>query len=313
MTAVPLGPGREFDHIRAIAHRLGAAAPVLGNDCAYVEAGAALLALSTDLSVEGVHFRREWLTLEEIGWRAAAGSLSDLAAAGAEPIGLLAAVAAPVPLAAEDLTQMMAGVGAAVVSAGGQVLGGDLSRGDLLTIAITVIGRAPRRIGRGGARPGDGIWVTGELGGARAALAAWLCGRSPGAQARERFAHPVARVAEGQWLARHGVRAMMDVSDGLGGDAGHLAAASGVAIRISLDRLPVAGPVAAAAHAANEPPAVFAARGGEDYELLVAMPPEFEPAGGFPLTRIGVAQAGSGVSFDLGGSDLALSGYDHFA
>lgn len=311
MTAIPLGPGPEFDRIRSIAAALGAGSGQLGDDCAFVEPGGSLLALSTDVSVEGVHFRRDWLSLEEIGWRAAAGALSDLAAAGAEPVGVLAAVTAPPALTEPELADLMRGVGEAAVSVGGMVIGGDLSQGESLALAVTVVGRAVRRLGRRGALPGDLLWVTGRLGGARAALAAWTTGNVPAPEARRRFAHPEPRVFQGRWLAALGAHAMMDLSDGLGGDAHHLSAASGVALRINLDLLPVDPSVAAAAGKETFP--LFAARGGEDYELLVAMPPEFQGTPEFELTRIGDVGPGKGVVFELAGRSVAVTGYDHFA
>ena len=320
MTAPALGPGPEFDLIRAIARALGPAAGSLDDDCALVPDGATTLAFSTDISVENVHFRRDWLSPAEIGWRAAAGSLSDLAAEGAEAIGLLAAVTGPRSLAEHDLVELMRGVGEAAASAGGRVLGGDLSAAPYWSIAVTVVGRAARPVTRAGARPGDGLWVTGELGGARAALEAWLRGDQPAPGARAAFAHPVPRLAAGAWLAAHGATAMLDVSDGLAGDARHLAAASGVRLTIELERLPLAPAVAAEAERLKLAPALFAGQGGEDYELLVALPAgfgveeaqAFHAATGVALTRIGVVESGSGVRLFLGGDEVSLAGYDHF-
>jgi thiamine-monophosphate kinase len=317
MTASPLGPGPEFDRIRAIASGLGALAAGLGDDCAILDLGGTTLALSTDVSVEEIHFRREWLSLEEIGWRAAAGSLSDLAAAGAEPIGVLAALTMPEAEPPSAFESIMAGVGAAVGSVGGVVLGGDLSRGAAVSLAITSIGRAPRPMRRRGARAGDGLWVTGELGGARAALLAWKVGRDPDPAARARFAHPEPRIETGRWLAGNGATAMMDVSDGLAGDARHLAAASRVSLRIDLDRVPRHPSVAALAQVVGESPASFAARGGEDYELLFTLPGTFlgRPAGGVALTRIGSVEEGEPgrVIMEENGAPVTLTGYDHFA
>ena len=320
MTAPALGPGPEFDLIRAIARALGPAAGSLDDDCALVPDGATTLAFSTDISVENVHFRRDWLSPAEIGWRAAAGSLSDLAAEGAEAIGLLAAVTGPRSLAEHDLVELMRGVGEAAVSAGGRVLGGDLSAAPYWSIAVTVVGRVARPVTRAGARPGDGLWVTGELGGARAALEAWLRGDHPAPAARAAFAHPVPRLAAGAWLAAHGAAAMLDVSDGLAGDARHLAAASGVLLTIELDRLPVALAAAAEAGRLKLAAPLFAGQGGEDYELFVALPPgfgaaeagAFRTATGVALTRIGAVEPGSGVRLLLGKDEVSLTGYDHF-
>jgi thiamine-monophosphate kinase len=122
-----LGPGVEFDQIRAIATVLGPRAAELGDDCALVPLGGGFLALSTDVSVEDVHFRRAWLTMEEIGWRAAAGALSDLAAVGAAPAGLLVALTVPPDLTQRDVVAIMDGVGSVASLVGTPVLGGDLS------------------------------------------------------------------------------------------------------------------------------------------------------------------------------------------
>jgi thiamine-monophosphate kinase len=320
VTAPALGPGPEFDLIRAIARVLGPAAGPLDDDCALIPDGDTTLALSTDVSVEGVHFRRDWLAPAEIGWRAAAGGLSDLAAEGAEAIGLLAAVTGPRSLAEHDLVELMRGVAEAAASAGGRVLGGDLSSGPYWSVAVTVLGRAARPVTRAGARPGDGLWVTGTLGAARAALEAWLRGDRPAPDAREAFAHPLPRLAAGVWLAAHGATAMLDVSDGLAGDARHLAAASGVMLAIELDRLPVAPTVVAEADRLKIAAPVFAGQGGEDYELLAALPAgfgadqaqAFHEATGVALTRIGAVEAGTGVRLALGGEEVSLTGFDHF-
>jgi thiamine-monophosphate kinase len=316
-----LGAGAEFDRIRAIERALGAQAGELGDDCALVPTGDGFLALSIDLSVEGVHFRREWLSLEEIGWRAAAGALSDLAAEAATPVGILVSLGVPADSTADDSTAVMKGAGAAAAAVGAVVLGGDLSRAPALVVDVAVVGRTARPVRRRGAAPGDGLWVTGDLGGARAALTTWQAGRPPAPAARRAFARPEPRVAAGQWLAGHGAKALIDLSDGLAGDADHLAAASEVAIELELERIPWHGAVPDAAAASNTPPAVFAALGGEDYELLAALPGEFgeaDAAGlerelGLPLTRVGRVGRGSGIRCTLQGRELTLRGYDHFA
>jgi thiamine-monophosphate kinase len=187
-------------------------------------------------------------------------------------------------------------------------------------VTVTAVGRAARPVSRAGARPGESVWVTGALGGARAALEAWRRGETPGEDARRAFARPEPRIAAGRWLASHGARAMLDLSDGLAADAGHLAAASGVRIRLSLETVPVAPAAIAEARRLDIPVQVFAAEGGEDYELLVALPSdfgdaevrEFERACGLALTRVGAVQRGSGVRAELLGRALELHGYDHF-
>jgi len=300
----------EFDVLRAIFAALGAAGRDLGDDCALIPVGGRTLAISIDLSLEGVHFRTDWLAFKEIGWRATAAALSDLAAEGATPLGVL--VSLGVPGNASPAVQIMTGVGAAARSVGASVLGGDLVRSPHYLVDVCVLGVAQRPMRRSGARPGNGLWVTGRLGGAGLALAGLRAGRRLAPGVRRRFARPVPRIAAGRWLARRGARAMIDISDGLAGDAGQVAAASGIAITIELERVPCWPGVAPRA----------AARSGEEYELLVAMPRSFGSAGarafrratGLPLTRIGACSAGRGVRITQDGRPIApLPGYDHFS
>lgn len=243
------------------------------------------LVVSTDASVEGVHFRRDWLEPEEIGWRAAASALSDLAAMGARPLAVLLAVSAPAAWRAA-LPALADGVGAAVRDAGAAIVGGDLTGGRDLALTVTVLGTATRPVGRGGARPGDALYVTGRLGGPRRALRAFERGERPAPEDRARFARPRARVAAGRWLAARGAGAMVDVSDGLAADLGHVAAASGVRCVLDPARLPrVPGADVADALA-----------GGEEYELACAAPATLDVeacAGeaGVPLTRVGHVEA----------------------
>ncbi|HET7602140.1 MAG TPA: thiamine-phosphate kinase [Gemmatimonadales bacterium] len=316
-----LGEGAEFDRIRLIADTLGTDANGLGDDCAVLRVGDTGIVVSTDASVEHVHFELAWLGLEEIGYRATAAALSDLAGQGAAARGVLVAVIAPANISADELASVMRGAGAAARASGTQVLGGDLSRGTEWMLCATVIGEAERPVGRRGATPGDGVWITGTLGGARAALEAFHAGRVPDPAARERFAAPSPRIAAGQWLAAHGARAMLDLSDGIASDAGHLAAASGVAVEIVLEELPVHPSAVVAALGARAEPAIFAAKGGEDYELLVAMPSSFgtedarafERATDLTLSRIGSCHHGHGVRLLYRGSRLALKGFNHFS
>src|SRR2546425_6296414 len=309
-----LGPGGEFDRLRAIFARLGAAARDLGDDAALVRLGGTTLAVSIDLSLEGVHFRTDWLSFKDIGWRATAAALSDLAAEGARPIGVLVALGIPSDdgrRTTDDAVDIMAGVGAAARSVGARVLGGDLARSPRYLVDVCVLGIAERPVRRSGARPGDGLWVTGRLGGAGLALAALRAGRRLAPGVRRRFARPVPRIAAGRWLARRGARAMIDISDGVAGDAGQLAAAAGIAVAIGPARGPCWPGVAPRA----------AAQSGEEYELLVAMPRSFGSAGarafrratGLPLTHIGGCSPGRGVRITQDGRPIvSLPGFDHF-
>lgn len=310
----------EFERISKIVEALGAKAFGIGDDCAIVEPGKGKLVASTDASVEGVHFRLDWITLREAGWRAAAAALSDLAPAAASPAALLAAMVTPASAADEELVAVMAGVGDAAAAHGARVSGGDLSSGPAWSVTITVLGWSARPVTRRGAGPGDGLWVTGALGASRSALEAWRRGEQPAAEARAAFAHPVPRIEAGRWLAARGAHAMIDVSDGLGGDALRLANASGVAVELELDAVPVAAPCFEEAQRLGMSPQQFAAEGGEDYELLAALPGDFDARAarsfmrefGMPLTRIGAVQQGGGVCATLAGRRITLEGFDHF-
>jgi thiamine-monophosphate kinase len=309
-----LGGGREFDVVRTLLARWGDAARGVGDDAAVLDVPAGeRLVVSTDASVEDAHFRRGWLTPEEIGWRAVTSALSDLAAMAAQPIGLVLALA--LPDSWRDAVDGLAdGIGAAARAAGAPILGGDLVRARELGLTVTVFGAARRPVGRDGARPGDTIYVTGALGGPRQAVAAWERGAQPEAAARARFARPTARIAEARWLAERGARALVDLSDGLASDVGHLAAASRVRIVLESARVPRL-PGAAE---------LDALRGGEEYELALAAPAgleagEFEARFGVALTAIGrvagVASGGGEVEIvDATGARVVFpSGHDHFS
>lgn len=308
-----LGPGAEFDRIRAIWRRLGNRAAAVGDDAALVAVGGERLAFSCDLSVEGRHFRLDWLAPREIGWRAAAAALSDLAAVAAEPVGLLAAVGVPEGREGDFLEELMEGIADAAAFVGAVVWGGDLVRSGAVTVDVAVVGRAPHAVRRAGANPGHVLWVTGALGAPHEAVAAWERGEAPTPGLRARYAHPEPRVREAAWLRDRGATAMLDISDGLIGDAGHLAAASGVALLIEAERVPVHPAVPAASAAALV--------GGEEYELLVALPEAFPDADAaefrrrfaLPLTHIGTVTDGAGVTVRRAGRPIDVAGgYSHF-
>jgi thiamine-monophosphate kinase len=312
-----LGPGREFDRIRAMAARWKDRARGLGDDCAFVESGGERLAVSVDLSVEDVHFRRAWLTPAEIGYRAAAAALSDLAAVAAEPMALLLSVGVPADEAEMTLLGIADGVGDAAGDAGALIVGGDLSTSAKLIVDVVVIGRASAEVRRSGAKPGDRIVVSGALGGPLAALGAWQAGREPAPEARARFARPPTRHTTARFLESHRARAMIDISDGLAADLGHLLAASGVGARVDVTRIPVLAAAREAAAREGESAWRFAARSGEEYELLAAMPPEAGDevlaAAPVPLTVIGTIEAEPGLrAFDDAGEVTLPGGFDHF-
>jgi len=236
------------------------------------------LVATQDALVEDVHFKLAWTTHRELGYKAAAVNLSDLAASGAEPLALLVTLGAPGETELEDVLELYAGLN----EPGFPVVGGDTTRAERLYLSVTALGRSERVPGRAGARPGDQVLVTGSLGAAGAAFR------------RGRHARPPLRLDEGRRLASV-AHALIDVSDGLAADAGHLAARSGCRITIELERVPLAA-------GATIEDLGF----GEDYELLAATP---DPLG-FPV--IGRCEEGEGVEIRLEGASVALSGWDHF-
>jgi thiamine-monophosphate kinase len=271
------------------------------------------------MSVEDVHFRRAWLSDAEIGYRAAVAALSDLAAMAATPVALIVSTAAP--RLGVDVGAVQAGVREAAAFVGASVIGGDLSRSPgPLVIDVVVLGCTAWPVLRDGAEPNDEVWVTGTLGASAAATSMWEAGEDPPAALRAAFARPTARVEEARWLVdREWLDAAIDVSDGLAGDVGHLSAASGVRITLSVGDLPVAP---AAVDALGAERALRAAlHGGEDYELCFVTDPgkvdpvAFERRFGVRLTRVGTVSEGEGVWLrEADGSvrQLMEGGYDHW-
>lgn len=308
-----LGPGAEFDTIRAMLARWGALAQGVGDDAAVLDVPpGARLVVSTDTAVENVHFRSGWLSPSEIAYRAAAAALSDLAAMGAAPLGMVIALTLTDQWR-EKAEELADGIAVASREIGVPILGGDLTRGSELSIGVTVLGSAERPLTRGGARAGDTLWVTGRLGGPLLALRALEQGTAPLAAHLERFAHPVPRLREAQWLVTHGATAAIDCSDGVAADASHVAAASGARIVLVLDLLPlIAGATAR-----------DAARSGEEYELIVTAPgtldhAAFEREFGVPITAIGHVEiagpGGPGVEAYSAAQRVPLPrGHSHFS
>jgi thiamine-monophosphate kinase len=333
-----LRKGGEFELIARLAERLRrAGAPArsaaevavgIGDDAAVTVPGGATVT-STEALIEGVHFRRETAPPRSIGRKALAVALSDLAAMGASPGEAYVALGIPEDLDQEACLELYDGLGGAAAESGTAVLGGDVTRSPVLMLAVTVVGHAAGAellVGRDGASAGETLAVTGELGGAAAGLlllerpgVAPSLDRDLAAALMRRQLEPTPRLAAGRALASAGATAMIDVSDGLGADAGHLAAASGVRAMLELDRLPVQAGVPDAAAAAELDADDLAAAGGEDYELLAALPADRvagamagASAAGIDLTVIGKTAPGQGVDVRArDGSARTPGGFDH--
>ena len=298
-----------------------------GDDAAITEPPG-VTATSVDALVEGIHFRRETASLGSVGHKALSAALSDLAAMGAAPGEAYVQVGVPTDLDEAGAMDLGTGLAAAAAANEVAVIGGDVTRAPLLFLAVTVVGHAgsaDELVSRAGAEPGNVVVVTGELGGAAAGLL--LLDRPELADAvdasaadalRRRQLTPSPRLEAGRALAAGGAASMIDLSDGLGGDALHVAAASGVRISIELDRVPVQPGVAQVAAAAGADPVDLVAAGGEDYELLATLAPAdlagasaAVAAGGASLTAIGEVTEGTGAVLRLAnGSEREASGFD---
>jgi thiamine-monophosphate kinase len=286
-----------------------------GDDAAVIRAGRRPLVLTTDTLREGVHFRAGWLTPAALGRRAFGVNASDVAAMGALPRYALLALEAPGRTTVTTLHALVGGFTAAARRAGACVVGGNLSAGPGLAITATLVGELPGRMAtRAGARPGDGLYLTGALGAAGVAVRRLARGEPA------RLPEPPLRARVGVVLAR-AAHAMIDVSDGLVQDLGHVCRASRVAAEVELARLPLAP---ACRRALGPAAPVFAATAGEDYELLVALPPSRGVSAiahlrtrlGCPLTLIGRVVAGAPAVrlVDAGGRRVrgVRRGFDHF-
>jgi thiamine-monophosphate kinase len=270
-----LGLLRELER-RGLAQRIEHDAAQLGGG----------VVVTQDALVEGVHFRLDWTSWRDLGYKAAAVNLSDLAASGADPEGLVVTLAAPPDTALDDVLELYEGLN----EPGVPVIGGDTTAANELVLSVTAIGRSERVPGRAGALAGDLIVVTGPLGGSAAGYAALREGReSEHVRAHRR---PPLRLREGKRLARV-AHAMLDISDGLANDAAHIADRSGVRIEIELERVPLAADIGELGF-------------GEDYELLAATPDPLE------FAVVGRVADGAGVVLTLDGEPVELAGWEHF-
>jgi thiamine-monophosphate kinase len=277
------------------------------------------LVVTTDVLVEGRHFGSAFSEPEDWGWKAVAVNLSDLAAMGATARWLLVALTVPDQASLTLLQRLYAGIGEACEAFAVALVGGDTSGGPALSLAVTALGEADRAVTRAGARPGDRLVVSGPLGAAAAGLALLerddqpareLLGRFPGLAAAHRRPRP--ELATGMRLAHAGATAMIDLSDGLAGDALHLAEASGVGIELHDAAVPLAPGVAEAAALLGRDPAELALGGGEDYLLAAALPPTADLGGVLDCGRFTAEPQRRVRLTPAGPRPLAGLAFDHF-
>jgi thiamine-monophosphate kinase len=327
----------EFSLIASIRSRMEGRYPPevargIGDDCAVLRPHPGTeWVITTDTQVEDVHFRRAWLTPYQIGWRSMAVNLSDIAAMGAQPFGALAALTLPATTKAEFFDHLLDGLCDLGLRLNCPLIGGNLARDPThLALTLTVLGHVPlgTAVLRRGAKPGDEIWVSGRLGGSAAGLRT-LLHSLPLADAvctalQQRYTQPQPRVREAIFLRASGcLSSMIDLSDGLAGDLGHLCAESGVGAQIVADALPLQAGVREVAAALGEDPIALALRGGEDFELCYTALPgtvtpvvdTFRAQFGTELTRVGTITSEHALQLvyaDGSQTPLSPQAFDHF-
>jgi thiamine-monophosphate kinase len=305
-TATEAGSARELRLIEAIERALEPRGERLvrwtGDDAAVVRARPYAVT-SIDAMAEGVHFELSTHSPADVGWKALAAALSDLAAMGAEAGEAYVSLALPAGF--DGALELVGGMEELAAATGTTIAGGDVIAAQSLVVSVTVTGWADSEeelVGRDGASPGDLVGVTGELGGSAAGLRELSEGASGDSSLKRRHRRPEPRLAAGRSLALAGVSAMIDVSDGLATDARHIARRSGVGMELDLARVPLAPGVESAE---------LAVTGGEDFELLVTVPPENRETAdsAADLTWIGSVVEGADVRF--AGAAGELRGYEH--
>jgi len=280
--------------------------------------------VTTDVLVEGVHFRRDWSSGYDIGRKAAAQNLADVVAMGARPTAIVVGLASPPDLSLDWADELVDGLQDECALVGAGLAGGDVVRGDAVTIAVTAIGDLAGRppVTRGGARPGDAVVVVGQLGYAAAGLDLLRAGLREPLPLVEAHQRPRAPYDAGLLLAAAGATAMIDVSDGLVADLGHVAAASGVRIELESAALPVTDELVQAGARLDVDPLSWVAGGGEDHAFAATL-----PAGDVdqvvarlawlrapvPFARIGKVCAGEAAVVFTDATPPSTKGHDHFA
>ena len=311
-----LGDVGEFGLVAALTSRFPQAAGVVlgpGDDAAVVQVQGGEVVASLDVLVQGRHFRLDWSSPTDIGHKAAAESLSDINAMGGRPTGLLVGLAAPPEMETAWALEFADGLAAEASSVGASVVGGDLTRADTITVAVTALGVCEHSVvRRSGARPGDVVALAGRQGWADAGLAVLGRGfRSPRIVV-DAHRRPTPPYAAGPEAARLGATAMIDVSDGLLQDIGHVASASQVAICIESASLEVPEPLQSVGAALGVDPLRFVLTGGDDYALAATFPPGVTlPQAWRPIGRVLDGGEAGDVTVD-GAAYEDVAGHQHF-
>lgn len=281
-----------------------------GDDAAVVSAPDGRVVVTTDLLIEGRHFRRDWSSGYDIGRKAAAQNLSDVVAMGADPTGLVVGLGLPADATTDWLDDLTDGFRDECDLVGAAVAGGDITRCDLVVVAVTALGdlggRAP--VTRSGARPGDVVAFAGRLGYAAAGLALLRAGSTGPAELIDAHRRPLPPYARGPEAAVLGATAMLDVSDGLLQDLGHVAAAAGTALVLDPEAFAVPPAMREAARLLNVDPLEWILSGGDDHALAATFPAHLRLPEGWNV--VGHVVEGEGVQ--VKGLLLDRGGWDHF-
>jgi len=298
----------EFGLIERIKEWLGT--KTIGDDCAPIDLGGKKLLLTVDAMVEEVHFRREYPP-EAVGWKSISAGVSDVVGNGGEPLWVLVSLSLP-DIEVSYVKRLYDGIGRACKFYGCEVVGGNISRADRISLHISVVGRSERFVGRSGAKAGDRLFVSGTLGDSRAGLELLLMGKEGYEPFElsliERHLRPSARIDYVGHLRKY-ASASMDISDGLLIDAGHLSRRSGVRVDINTANLPLSEELRRFCEKYNKDPLDYALRGGEDYQLLFTHPMDkMNPF--LDMTPVGEIKEGEGVYVD--GYKVEPGGHTHF-
>ena len=311
---VSIAEAGEFGLIARIVARLEPGPATLlgpGDDAAVVAAPDGRIVASTDVLVEGRHFRRDWSSPADVGHRAAAANLADIAAMGADPTALLVALCVPIDLDVAWIEELAGGLSAEAGLVGASVVGGDVSASPTLTVAVTALGDLQGRepVTRAGAQPGDVLALAGRTGYAAAGYTVLSRGFRTPRVFVEAYRRPAVPYAAGLEAARLGATSMIDVSDGLLQDLGHVATASVVGIDVRSDAFEIPGQMRDAAIALGVDPLLWVLAGGDDHALAATFPPEVSLPE--PWRAVGVVHEGSGITVDRKPWQGGM-GWDHF-